>query len=108
MSGARAEPAPDTMARPRPPRGIIDAASVSLSAASVQEADGSAEQLVHLRCPLERQDRQRQVELLPGDRLRSGELLQPVLAVDATEAAVTRATERQRRDPGKCRDLVDA
>jgi hypothetical protein len=46
----------------------------------VQEADRPGQQLVDLRGALEGQDRQRQVEALAGDRLRAGELLEPVLS----------------------------
>src|SRR4051812_33863662 len=75
---------------------------------AVQEADGAAEEGVDLGCALERQQRDRQREPLPGDRLRPGDLAQPVLTVDAPEAAVAGPAERQARHTREGDDLVDA
>src|SRR3954453_6773964 len=47
-------------------------------------------------------------EPLSGYRLGSGELLQPVLAVDPPEAGVADTAERQRREPGERQHGVDA
>src|SRR5207302_7489071 len=47
------------------------------------------------------------VELLARRRLRTGELAQPVVAVEAPEAAVAYPAERQRRDADERQHRVD-
>ena len=68
------------------------------SAAAVHEADHLGQLVGDLRRTGERQQLDRKVEALPGDGLGPGELLEPVGAVDASEARVSR--RRRTAGPG--------
>src|SRR5690242_19956897 len=60
----------------------------------MDQLDGLGDLAYLLGSPVERQRRQRRAHPAPRDRLRPGELAQPVGAVDATEPRVADPAER--------------